>query len=142
MVFWARHGPAEAGPFKAGGDGVFESAIKRFFSQAIHYGARGFICGEKTFNAEFLQYNVQRRAQGSERGKQAKRRVLPPVVDGQAGWRSAIQFECAPAARNARIAEQLFEETLQRLVRGVVCNFAMYPASDVRGDHVPVFDEG
>jgi len=116
--------------------------LPRFGRQAIHHSARGFICREKAFNAEFLQHNVQRRAQGGERRKQAKRRVLPPVVDGQKRWRSAIRIEYAPAARHARIAEQLFKETLQRLVRRVVCNFAVHPPNDVCGDRVPVFDKG
>ena len=56
---------------------------ERLLRQAMQHHAGGFICGEKTFNAEFLQFNVERRAQGGERGKQAKRRVLPPVIDGQ-----------------------------------------------------------
>src|SRR5258708_2722664 len=102
----------------------------------------GLICRKKTLNAEFLQCNVQRRAQGSKRRKQAKRRVLPPVVDSQKRWRSAIQIEHAPAARHVWIAEQLLEETLHRLVRGVVCSFAMHPPNDTCGDTLPVFDKG
>jgi hypothetical protein len=47
--------------------------LKRSVSQAIYKGACVFICREKTFNAEFLQSNVQRRPQGSEDRKKAKR---------------------------------------------------------------------
>jgi len=61
---------------------VERSNAKRSLGQAIHNSASGFVCGKKSFNAEFLQRNVQRRAQSSEGRKQAKRRVVPPVVDG------------------------------------------------------------
>jgi hypothetical protein len=47
--------------------------LKRTVSQAIQQSARGFICREKTFNAEFLQCNVLRRTEGSKRRKQAQR---------------------------------------------------------------------
>src|SRR6516165_10139535 len=101
------------------------SMLTRFFSQAIHDNARLFICGEKSFNTEVLQGNIQRGAQGSQRRKKTKRRVLPLVIDRQKGWRHAVQIEHAPTAWHARIAEQMFEETLQPFVRGVVCSFAM-----------------
>jgi len=54
------------------------------------------LCREETFNAQFLQCNILRCAEGGKRRKQAKRRVLPPVVNGQERWRSAIQIEHAP----------------------------------------------
>jgi hypothetical protein len=47
--------------------------LKSSVSQAIHQDARGFIGREKTFNAELLQSNVQRRAQAGEERKEAKR---------------------------------------------------------------------
>ena len=116
--------------------------LNRFPSQAIHHSASGFICGEKSFNAEFLQCNVQRRSQSSEGRKQAKCRVLPPVVDGQERWNSAIKIGHAPAARYARKAEQFIEETLQRLVCWIVSGFAMHPPNDACGDQFPVLNEG
>src|SRR5215469_12569093 len=98
-------------------------SLKRFVSQAIHHDARGFVCGEKSFDAEFLQCNVQRCAQGSERREPAKRRGFPLVVKGQKRWRSAIQIEHAPTARYVRIAEQFLKERLHRLIRRVVRSF-------------------
>lgn len=55
----------------------------RCFGQVTHHSASGFICREKDFYAQFLESNVQRRAQGAEYRKQPKDRVIPPVVDGQ-----------------------------------------------------------
>ena len=79
--------------------------LRRFCGKPIQQGARAFICREKTFNPEFLQSNILSSAEGGKRRKQAKRRVLPVVIDGQKRWWSVIQIERAPAARYVRIAE-------------------------------------
>src|SRR5262249_42764303 len=90
---------------------------------------------------EVLQRNIQRGPQGGQRRKETKRGVLPLVIDRQKGWGNAIQIEHPPTAWHVRIAEEMFEETPQAFVGGIVCSFAMNPSDDARGRHVPVFDE-
>ena len=115
--------------------------LSRFCGKPIQQGARALFAGKKSFSPEFPQANILSSAESGERRKQAKRRVLPVVIDGQKRW-SVIQIEHAPAARHVWIAESFLEETLQHLARRVVCNFTMPASNDTCGNHFPIFDKG
>ena len=78
--------------------GVFH--FKMLLWQADSAGRACLHLQAKTFNLEFLQGNIQSRTEMGKRRKQAKRRVLQVVIDGQKQWGGVIQIEHAPAARH------------------------------------------